>query len=212
MSRRLPVYLLLDTSGSMRGERIESVKVGMQALVANLRQDPHALESVHLSVISFDRDARVLCPLTALEDFQPPVLDCPETGATHLGEALKTVCQCLDNELIRGTSERKGDWRPLLMIMTDGKPSDTAEFNRWSAEIRKKGFASIIACAAGSSAKAEPLKKVADHVVELDTADGASLTGFFKWVSTTVSSGAMSMAVVPELALPPPPPEVHIVV
>ena len=33
MSRRLPVYLLIDTSGSMKGEPIESVKVGLDAMI-----------------------------------------------------------------------------------------------------------------------------------------------------------------------------------
>lgn len=33
--RRLPVYLLLDTSGSMKGEPIESVKVGLEAMIAS---------------------------------------------------------------------------------------------------------------------------------------------------------------------------------
>lgn len=38
--RRLPVYLVLDTSGSMSGEPIEAVRVGMKALVAELKGDP----------------------------------------------------------------------------------------------------------------------------------------------------------------------------
>ena len=51
--RRLPVYLLLDTSGSMMGEPIEAVKNGVEILVSSLRQDPYALETAHLSIISF---------------------------------------------------------------------------------------------------------------------------------------------------------------
>ena len=43
--RRLPVYLVIDTSGSMYGESIESVKNGIDLLVSSLRQDPHALET-----------------------------------------------------------------------------------------------------------------------------------------------------------------------
>ena len=35
--RRLPVYLLIDTSGSMTGEPIEAVKVGLQTMVSALR-------------------------------------------------------------------------------------------------------------------------------------------------------------------------------
>ena len=45
--RRLPVYLLIDTSGSMRGEPIESVKVGLETMVSSLRQDPLALTDVN---------------------------------------------------------------------------------------------------------------------------------------------------------------------
>lgn len=43
--RRLPVYLLLDTSTSMRGEPINAVRDGLDLLVSRLRQDPYALEN-----------------------------------------------------------------------------------------------------------------------------------------------------------------------
>ena len=52
--RRLPVYILIDTSGSMRGEPIESVKVGLEAMVSTLRYNPYALETVWLSIITYD--------------------------------------------------------------------------------------------------------------------------------------------------------------
>ena len=210
--RRLPVYLLLDTSGSMRGEPIEAVKVGVQALISGLRQDPYALESVHLSLITFDQKANVLTPLTSLEDFQMPLLRCPDAGPTHLGEALRELCERVDSEVTRTTAEHKGDWRPLLFIMTDGSPSDTAVYNEWAPKTRAKGFATIIACAAGAKAKEEPLRKVADHVVTLDTMDSATFSGFFKWVSSTVSAGSMSMGVTAQVPLPPPPQEVHVVI
>lgn len=43
--RRLPIYLLLDTSGSMANEPIEAVKNGLKTMLSSLRQDPHALET-----------------------------------------------------------------------------------------------------------------------------------------------------------------------
>lgn len=212
MSRRLPVYLLIDTSGSMKGTPIQSVSVGMEALLAGLRQNPHTLEMVHLSVITFDLKAQVLCPLTSLEEFQNPQLTCPDSGPTHTGEALKTLCQRVDMEIIRSTPERKGDWRPLLFLMTDGKPSDGLLYEEMAALTRKKSFAQIVACAAGEKADPEPLRKLADHVVTLDTMDSASFSAFFKLVSDSVASGALSMGVTSELPLPPPPPEVHVAV
>lgn len=47
--RRLPVYLVIDTSGSMTGEPIEAVKNGIQMLISTLRQDPYALETAYIS-------------------------------------------------------------------------------------------------------------------------------------------------------------------
>ena len=72
--RKLPVYLLLDTSASMSGESIEAVKNGVQILASTLRQDPYALETAYLSVITFDSSAKQLIPLTELVSFQPPQL------------------------------------------------------------------------------------------------------------------------------------------
>jgi uncharacterized protein YegL len=54
--RRLPVYLLLDTSGSMTGEPIEAVKNGVQVMISSLRQNPQQLKLLisalsHLTVL-----------------------------------------------------------------------------------------------------------------------------------------------------------------
>ncbi len=82
--RRLPVYLLIDTSGSMRGESIHSVNVGVQAMLSALRQDPYALESVHISIITYDNEAREYVPLTALADFQFSDIEVPSVRAAPL--------------------------------------------------------------------------------------------------------------------------------
>lgn len=210
--RRLPVYLVLDTSGSMRGERIESVKVGLQAMLSSLRHDPSALESVHLSIITFDRDVKVLVPLTPLEEFILPDLTTPNSGPTHMGEALEVVARQVNAEVIKHNDGRKGDWRPLLFLMTDGSPSDRQKFNEMVPIIKSMNFATIVACAAGAKAKPDALTQIANTVVVLDTMDSASFTGFFKWVSSSVSAGNSSMGVTTEVELPKPPEEIQVVI
>jgi uncharacterized protein YegL len=210
--RRLPVYLLLDTSGSMRGEPIEAVKVGLDTMVASLRQDPFALESVHISIITFDKDVRQIMPLTELENLQIPDIQTPESGPTHLGAALELLCRKVDTEVQLSTPEKKGDWMPLLFIMTDGKPSDIQLYNRMIPEIRKRHFASIIACAAGAKADVKPLELLTGQVYSLDTTDSSTFKQFFKWVSDSIGVGNRSIGASDEILLPPPPPEVNTVV
>ncbi|MEY8722637.1 VWA domain-containing protein [Bacteroides stercorirosoris] len=210
--RRLPVYLLIDTSGSMKGEPIESVKVGLEAMVASLRQDPFALESVNISIITFDSVVKQLLPLTELENLQLPEIVTPDSGPTHLGAALELLCRMVDKEVQLSTTERKGDWMPLLFVMTDGKPSDIQLYNQMIPEVKKRHFASIIACAAGMHAKVEPLKLLTCQVYSLDTVDSSTFKQFFKWVSDSIGIGNRSIGATDELVLPPPPTEVNFVI
>ena len=195
----------------MRGEPIESVKVGLEAMLSSLRQEPFALESVNISIITFDRDVKQILPLTPLDELQLPEISTPESGPTHTGMALKLLCDRIDKEVRLSSPDQKGDWMPLLFIMTDGKPSDVQLYCEMIPEVKKRKFAGIIACAAGMSAKTEPLKELTDTVYSLDTLDSASFKQFFKWVSDSIGVGNRSIGATDELQLPPPPPEVNVV-
>jgi len=86
MLRRLPVYLLIDCSESMAGPAFDAVREGIDLLLAELRGDPNAVESVWLSVIRSGGRARVLAPLTELTELQAPKLVLG--SGTSLGVAL----------------------------------------------------------------------------------------------------------------------------
>ena len=212
MSRRLPVYILIDTSGSMKGEPIESVKVGLSDMIASLRLDPYALETACISIITYDRDVRQILPLTELEDLQLPEIECPDSGPTHTGAALNMLCDCYDSEVNMGSKEQKGDWMPLLFILTDGKPSDLQVYDEAIQKVKQHQFTNIVACAAGPKAKTEPLKKLTDNVFTLDTMDATSFKKFFVWVSDVIGVGGKSVGTTDSLELPGPPAEVNIVI
>lgn len=211
--RRLPVYLLVDVSGSMHGEPIESVKNGLQMLVAALRRDPQALETAYLSVITFASDAKQEVPLTELTAFQLPEISAG--GCTSLGEALELLCDCREREVTKTTREQRGDWRPMVFILTDGVPTD--ELGKAIKRFQSLKWGAAVCCAAGPGADKELLEKITPEcVVELASADQTSLAAFFKWVTASIVESSKSIqetgAPAEALdALPPPPPEVVIV-
>lgn len=211
--RRLPVYLLLDTSGSMMGEPIEAVKNGVQTMVSALRQDPYALETAFLSIITFNSSASQPVPLTELTSFQTPSIDA--SGTTSLGAALSLLAQRAEVEVNKTTAEQKGDWKPIVFIMTDGMPTD--DWQRGLSDFQKQRWGMVVACAAGQAVDTTILKQITEVVVQLDTADSSSFKAFFKWVSASISTssakieeGGKEVGGLNEL--PPPPPEVNVVV
>ena len=158
--RRLPVYLLLDTSGSMYGEPIEAVKNGVEMLLSTLRQDPYALETAYISIITFNSTAQQIVPLTDLINFSVP--DFVASGTTALGEALTLVSDRIENEVRKTTAETKGDWRPLVFVMTDGTPTD--DWKKGVEKFRAARTGVVIACAAGQSAQTDILKNITEIV------------------------------------------------
>lgn len=205
-SRRLPVYLLLDCSGSMMGEPIEAVKQGVKALLSELRGDPQALETAYLSVITFDSSARQITPLTELMQFKEPEISAG--GATALGEALNVLIDCVNNEVRKSTETQKGDWRPLVFILTDGSPTDIEAFNQAVQKIKSLKVANIIACAAGSSANTFYLKQITESVLMMNTLSAGDMAQFFTWMSgsiITMSSKSLNAKPGSAIELPPPP-------
>ncbi|MFK8081405.1 MAG: VWA domain-containing protein [Granulosicoccus sp.] len=206
--RRLPVYLLVDTSGSMRGEPIEAVNNGIKSLTATLRQDPQALESVFLSIITFDAKVKVVCELTPLESFNAPPVTTPDSGPTHLGEALATLSTTVKQDVRKSSDSQKGDWAPMLFVLSDGKASDRLAFDESIPGIRAAGFASIVGLAAGPKANPDDLNKFCDHVAVMETMDGQSFSKFFQWVSEAINTGNRGVDLTK--TLPPPPDEIKV--
>ena len=182
-------------------------------MISSLRQNPQAIETAYISIITFDSTANQIVPLTDLSTFQ--MVDIKATGTTALGEALRTVSQCIDREVMKTTTEQKGDWKPLVFIMTDGIPTDN--WQSGLSEFKKRKVAFTVACAAGSGADTSVLKQITDNVVSLDTADSHSISKFFTWVTASIGVTSTKVEdsgkeVVGLNELPPPPSELNIVV
>lgn len=210
--RRLPIYFLLDTSSSMRGEPIKALKNGIELMITTLRRDPYALETAYLSIIVYNSTANKIVPLTELFLIHLPEIEAK--GRSCLGEGLKLLSQSIEEDTVKSTNEQKGDWKPLVFIMTDGGSTDA--WKTAANEFRKKNLGFVYACAAGKNAKIPVLKRLSDIVIQIDTVNSESIKSFFKWVSASITTNSRKITDTYQSQdfreLPPLPKEVYLVV
>src|SRR6185369_12954738 len=124
-----------------------SVEFGVRALASDVRADPEALETVWISVIAFSGNPELLCPLTPIDEFVPPALQA--LGDTALGAALRMLEGRISIEVVRGGPDRRGDYRPLVVLMTDGAPNRDDGWPQ-AAALLERHKVQLVACAAGA--------------------------------------------------------------
>jgi len=191
----------------MNGEPIQALNNALSGMIQSLRSDPQAAETLWISIITFNSTVTELVPLTELPSFQLPEITDP-VGATFTGKALELLHTKVTTDVRIGNANQKGDWKPLLFLITDGKPSDTLMYDEMIPKIQSLNFGIIVGCAVGHLADDSKLKELTENVVHLATADTSTLRQFFKWVSDTIEQGNNSMGITDSVALPPPPPAV----
>jgi uncharacterized protein YegL len=175
---------MLDCSESMAGDKLNKMDQGLQAIVRALRTDPQALETVYISVIAFAGIAQTIAPLVELASFYPPRL--PLGGGTSLGAAMTVLMDEIDQRVVKTTLDRKGDWKPIVYLFTDGHPTDSlnSTIERWNAGYANK--ATLIAIGLGASADFSALRRLTEHVIQFEDSNPGDFKKFVDWVSASV--------------------------
>ncbi|QHQ18534.1 VWA domain-containing protein [Pectobacterium parmentieri] len=189
--RRLPVFFVLDCSESMIGDNLKKMNDGLQAIVSDLKKDPHALETAWISVIAFAGVAQTIVPLVEVVSFYPPRL--PLGGGTSLGAALRELTKQIDEQVRKTTQERKGDWKPVVYLLTDGRPTDdtASEITRWKQHYANK--VNLIAIGLGASADLNTLRQLTENVLLFTEAQEGDFTRFIKWITASVTAHSRSV-------------------
>jgi uncharacterized protein YegL/DNA-directed RNA polymerase subunit RPC12/RpoP len=174
----------------MAGEPIEAVEVGVYKMISALSRNPYAIETAYLSVITFAAKAKALVPLTEITSVQPP--DLSLKPGTSLGAALELLRESIEREVVKTTSERKGDYKPLVFILTDGYPTD--DWRGPLARLRavKPSVATIYAIGCGEEVDFEALSQIADVCIHNKSLSTESMAKLFLWLSASVQSQSAS--------------------
>ena len=102
----------------------------------------------------------------------------------------------------------------MVFLMTDGGPTD--DWQKGLARFRQEKWGVVVGCCVDNGDESA-LKQITESVVKLNTSDTASMKAFFKWISSSVSQGSKAVEqtgkdVQGMNELPPPPPEIKVVV
>ena len=198
--RHLPIYLLLDTSGSMDGAPIESVRRGLELFQREVATDQFARDIVKVGIITFANDARLvnngLVPIT---NFQAP--DLVASGVTRLDLAFKVLFQSMNGpDVVKAKKGgQKGDWKPAVFVLTDGLPTDErgnvtdslweperdAVMNRPKGEIKPS---TIVAVGCGPYVDNTTLKNISTGAAFQMGNDDASFTRLFEYLSQSITA------------------------
>jgi uncharacterized protein YegL len=118
--QRCACMLLLDTSGSMRGGRLNALNAALKDLIQALREDERTAKSVDLAVMTFDSEVKLIQDFCNPDKFEPPTLTAQ--GQTHLGAAIREALSRLKERRREYARHHIPFTRPWLFLLTDGLP------------------------------------------------------------------------------------------
>jgi len=128
---RCPCLLLLDTSGSMKGQPIRELNEGLILFKDELMADSLAAKRVEIAVVSFG-PVKVEADFQSAEVFIAPTLKA--SGDTPMGAAIEQGLEMVKKrkELYRANGIT--NYRPWVFLITDGGPTDS--WNRAASLVR----------------------------------------------------------------------------
>ena len=124
-AKPIPVLLLLDTSTSMYGPKIDTLNSAVRQMLAAFAKEARREVEVKVSIITFGSSINRLQPFTSASaiDFQPLSAD----GMTPLGAALRAAKDMIEDK----TETPSRAYRPTVVLVSDGQPTD-----RWEEPLR----------------------------------------------------------------------------
>jgi uncharacterized protein YegL len=184
-TRRMPIYILIGCGDSMIGTPILAVEQGVQLLQNELMNQPQAVEMVHMSVICYSTYVDQKVPLTSIMEFKPPELTAG--GSYNLGEALQVLGHYIKQDLVRISDIQKGDYKALVVLITDHDPTD--DWQAGLTSLKKSAgelLGSILVLAIGDEIDITMMKQITPNVLSMTDISPANIRSFFRWDSQKV--------------------------
>ncbi len=188
--KKLPVVLLLDVSGSMRGAKIESLYDATRDMIDTFVGAQIKEQSIDVAIITFGKEIKLHTPYTPVKELQAKGLERFEAdGKTPMGTAIQMAKDMIEDKGV--TPSRI--YRPAVVLVSDGEPNDdwrsaVANFINDGRSSKCQRFAVAIGDEADRSVL-ETFTENKDNVFY--AAQASDLADCFKTVSMSVTTTAI---------------------
>jgi uncharacterized protein YegL len=186
---RVPCILVLDTSGSMHGARIDELNAGVAVCKSELLADPIAAKRVELAVLTFGGVVTVAHEFSTVDNFQPQqfVAD----GGTPLGAAANRAIDMVNERKQTYKQAGVAYYRPWIFLITDGAPTDRWDdaAHRIQEGERQNNF--VFYSVAVQEADIGVLKQLSKRTEPLKL-KGLAFHDLFQWLSSSLSNVSKS--------------------
>ncbi|TWT76961.1 von Willebrand factor type A domain protein [Posidoniimonas polymericola] len=185
---RVPCVLLLDTSTSMHGPKLDELNKGLQIYRQALLTDPLAAKRVEVAVVTFGGRVQTVVDFVTAEAFDPPTLNA--IGGTPLGEAVSIALDMIEQRKDAYRENGVAYYRPWAFLITDGEPNDHWKpvISRIEAGEKAKSFSFF--CVGVEGANMEVLTELS--VRKPLWLQGLKFAELFTWLSNSQQSVSRS--------------------
>lgn len=193
-STRVPVCLVLDTSGSMEGQPISELNEGVRCFYDAVRSDETALYAAEIAVVTFGGSAVLKTDFSTLEH-QPDSPNLFAHGGTPMGEAMNMALDLLEKRKNEYKASGVDYYQPWIVLMTDGKPNgDRSEYARAAqrtCEMINDSKLTIFPIGIGEESDMSALVAFSPKRSP-QKLQGLNFREFFAWLSKSVSKVSQS--------------------
>ena len=180
---------LVDTSGSMYGDPINELNVGLNKFKADVCEDPTTREVLDVAVVAFNSTVQVIQEFKPIEYMEP--VNLTANGGTSMGAALRQGIQMIDERYRFYRRSGSEPYCPWIIMITDGVPTDSVEGLETEIERLDNEDKMRLWSLAVSGADTRFLNQLGHHKRVLVLKD-LDFTKFFDWVTKSMRSISVS--------------------
>jgi uncharacterized protein YegL len=190
---RVPVCVVLDCSGSMSGDPIEELRVGVEKFIKELADNEYAKDSAEICVVIFGGHVECLLNFDHVERQSQNIPLFSASGGTPMDQAVNMALDKLQERKQEYKNNGVEYYQPWMVLMTDGQPTENIDNSTMrTQELVNNNKLTVFPLGMGDQADMNELARYSPKRNPLKL-KGLCFSEFFEWLSKSVEKVSQSI-------------------